>query len=60
MSQSSLSRAVADLERLLGLQLLERVTRNAQLTAADVEALRIASPSRPSPLTGLGLRELRR
>lgn len=42
VSQSSLSRAVADLERLLGAQLLERDTRNVQLTAAGVEALRIA------------------
>ncbi|MFC4494131.1 LysR family transcriptional regulator [Streptomyces ovatisporus] len=42
VSQSSLSRAVADLERLLGTQLLERDTRNVQLTAAGVEALRIA------------------
>ena len=42
VSQSSLSRAVADLERLLGVQLLERDTRNVQLTAAGVEALRIA------------------
>lgn len=42
VSQSSLSRAVADLERLLGAQLLERDTRNVQLTVAGVEALRIA------------------
>ncbi|MBO8195649.1 LysR family transcriptional regulator [Streptomyces oryzae] len=42
VSQSSLSRAVADLERELGAQLLERDTRNVQLTAAGVEALRIA------------------
>ncbi|WP_327392386.1 LysR substrate-binding domain-containing protein [Streptomyces sp. NBC_01186] len=42
VSQSSLSRAVADLERQLGTQLLERDTRNVQLTAAGVEALRIA------------------
>ncbi|WP_030606983.1 LysR family transcriptional regulator [Streptomyces sclerotialus] len=42
VSQSSLSRAVADLERQLGAQLLERDTRNVQLTAAGVEALRIA------------------
>lgn len=42
VSQSSLSRAVADLERLLGAQLLARDTRNVQLTAAGVEALRVA------------------
>lgn len=42
VSQSSLSRAVADLERLLGAQLLERDTRNVQLTAAGAEALRVA------------------
>ena len=42
VSQSSLSRAVADLERQLGVQLLERDTRNVQLTAAGAEALRIA------------------
>ncbi|MET8327849.1 LysR family transcriptional regulator [Streptomyces sp. NPDC005181] len=42
ISQSSLSRAVADLERQLGTQLLERDTRNVQLTAAGAEALRIA------------------
>ncbi|QPP06279.1 LysR family transcriptional regulator [Streptomyces bathyalis] len=42
VSQSSLSRAVADLERVLGAQLLERDTRNVQLTAAGTEALRIA------------------
>ena len=42
VSQSSLSRAVADLERRLGAQLLERDTRNVQLTAVGVEALRIA------------------
>ncbi|WP_314173879.1 LysR family transcriptional regulator [Streptomyces winkii] len=42
VSQSSLSRAVADLERVLGAQLLERDTRNVQLTAAGSEALRIA------------------
>ncbi|MCX5322232.1 LysR family transcriptional regulator [Streptomyces sp. NBC_00120] len=41
-SQSSLSRAVADLERQLGTQLLERDTRNVELTAAGREALRIA------------------
>jgi len=42
VSQSSLSRAVADLERQLGVQLLERDTRNVQLTPAGAEALRIA------------------
>ncbi|MFC9429488.1 MULTISPECIES: LysR family transcriptional regulator [unclassified Streptomyces] len=42
VSQSSLSRAVADLERQLGAQLLERDTRNVRLTAAGVETLRIA------------------
>ncbi|MEU9572302.1 LysR family transcriptional regulator [Streptomyces massasporeus] len=42
VSQSSLSRAVADLERQLGVQLLERDTRNVQLTPAGVEALRVA------------------
>ncbi|MGP3775676.1 LysR family transcriptional regulator [Streptomyces sp. SDT5-1] len=42
VSQSSLSRAVADLERQLGARLLERDTRNVELTAAGVEALRIA------------------
>ncbi|TDC26402.1 LysR family transcriptional regulator [Streptomyces sp. 8K308] len=42
VSQSSLSRVVADLERLLGTQLLERNTRNVRLTPAGVEALRIA------------------
>ncbi|WP_086558730.1 LysR family transcriptional regulator [Streptomyces africanus] len=42
VSQSSLSRAVADLERQVGAQLLERDTRNVQLTAAGAEALRIA------------------
>lgn len=42
VSQSSLSRAVADFERLLGAQLLERDTRNVQLTAAGREALRVA------------------
>lgn len=42
VSQSSLSRAVADLERQVGARLLERDTRNVELTAAGVEALRIA------------------
>lgn len=42
LSQSSLSRAVADLERTLGMRLLERDTRNVRLTPAGAEALRIA------------------
>ena len=42
VSQSSLSRAVADLERHLGVQPLERDSRNVQLTPAGAEALRIA------------------
>lgn len=42
VSQSSLSRAVADLERRLGARLLERDTRNVELTAAGIEALRVA------------------
>ncbi|MGW2325956.1 LysR family transcriptional regulator [Streptomyces sp. NPDC001700] len=42
VSQSSLSRAVADLERTLGMRLLERDTRNVELTPAGAEALRIA------------------
>lgn len=42
VSQSSLSRTVADLERLFGVQLLERDTRNVALTPAGVEALRVA------------------
>ncbi|MGP3918932.1 LysR family transcriptional regulator [Nonomuraea sp. 10N515B] len=42
VSQSSLSRAVAELERLLGAQLLARDTRNVQLTAAGAETLRVA------------------
>ncbi|MEV6591343.1 LysR family transcriptional regulator [Streptomyces acidicola] len=42
VSQSSLSRAVADLERTLGMRLLERDTRNVQLTPAGAEALRVA------------------
>ncbi|MFE6166174.1 LysR family transcriptional regulator [Streptomyces sp. NPDC056486] len=42
VSQSSLSRAVADLERELGARLLERDTRNVELTPAGIEALRIA------------------
>ncbi|MCR5978012.1 LysR family transcriptional regulator [Gordonia jinghuaiqii] len=42
VSQSSLSRTVADLERVFGGQLLDRDTRNVALTPAGVEALRIA------------------
>ncbi|MFG1970015.1 LysR substrate-binding domain-containing protein [Nonomuraea fuscirosea] len=42
VSQSTLSRAVSDLERVLGVQLLERDTRNVQLTAAGQETLRVA------------------
>ncbi|NGO42597.1 LysR family transcriptional regulator [Streptomyces ureilyticus] len=58
VSQSSLSRAVADLERLLGAQLLERDTRNVQLTAAGVEALRIAEQIVNAHQAGM--KELRR
>ncbi|MHC5909210.1 helix-turn-helix domain-containing protein, partial [Streptomyces sp. S6] len=39
VSQSSLSRAVADLERALDLRLLERDTRNVRLTPAGSERL---------------------
>lgn len=42
LSQSSLSRAVAELERELGAQLLERDTRNVRLTPAGMETLRVA------------------
>ncbi|AQZ63643.1 LysR family transcriptional regulator YbhD [[Actinomadura] parvosata subsp. kistnae] len=42
VSQSTLSRAVSDLERVLGVRLLERDTRNVQLTAAGRETLRVA------------------
>jgi LysR family carnitine catabolism transcriptional activator len=42
VSQSAVSRAVADLERQLGIQLLARDTRNVQLTPAGVEVLQIA------------------
>ncbi|MFE7767164.1 LysR family transcriptional regulator [Streptomyces sp. NPDC057438] len=58
VSQSSLSRAVADLERQLGVRLLERDTRNVQLTAAGVEALRIAEQIVTAHRAGM--RELRR
>ncbi|TPQ23161.1 LysR family transcriptional regulator [Streptomyces sporangiiformans] len=58
VSQSSLSRAVADLERLLGAQLLERDTRNVQLTAAGAEALRIAEQIVNAHRAGM--KELRR
>ncbi|MGS2587086.1 LysR substrate-binding domain-containing protein [Streptomyces hebeiensis] len=53
VSQSSLSRAVADLERNLGLRLLERDTRNVQLTPAGTEALRIADQILAAHRTGL-------
>ena len=42
VSQSSLSRTVAELERLFGAQLLERDTRNVTLTPTGVETLRVA------------------
>lgn len=42
VSQSSLSRTVAELERVFGAQLLERDTRNVTLTPTGVEALRVA------------------
>jgi DNA-binding transcriptional LysR family regulator len=58
VSQSSLSRAVADLERQLGVQLLERDTRNVQLTAAGVEALRVAEQIVTAHRAGM--KELRR
>jgi LysR family transcriptional regulator, carnitine catabolism transcriptional activator len=58
MSQSALSRAVADLERQLGVQLLERDTRNVQLTPAGIEALRVAE--RIVTAHQAGMRELRR
>lgn len=58
LSQSSLSRAVADLERQFGVQLLERDTRNVQLTAAGAEALRIAEQIVGSHRSGM--RELSR
>ncbi|MEU4232400.1 LysR family transcriptional regulator [Nonomuraea sp. NPDC026600] len=58
VSQSTLSRAVADLERVLGVRLLERDTRNVQLTAAGTETLRVAEQ-----IVGAhesGMKELRR
>ena len=58
VSQSSLSRAVADLERLLGAQLLERDTRNVRLTAAGAEALRISEQIVNAHKAGM--KELRR
>lgn len=58
VSQSSLSRAVADLERQLGVRLLERDTRNVQLTAAGVEALRVAEQIVTAHRAGM--QELRR
>ena len=58
VSQSSLSRAVADLERQLGVQLLERDTRNVQFTAAGVEALRVAEQIVTAHRAGM--KELRR
>ncbi|MHA6803743.1 LysR substrate-binding domain-containing protein [Salinifilum ghardaiensis] len=42
VSQSSLSRTVAELERSLGAQLVERDTRNVALTPAGAETLRVA------------------
>jgi LysR family transcriptional regulator, carnitine catabolism transcriptional activator len=42
VSQSSLSRTVAELERSLGGQLLDRDTRNVTLTPAGIETLRVA------------------
>ena len=58
VSQSTLSRAVADLERVLGVQLLERDTRNVQLTAAGVETLRVAEQIVGAHRSGM--KELRR
>jgi DNA-binding transcriptional LysR family regulator len=58
VSQSTLSRAVADLERVLGVRLLERDTRNVQLTAAGQEALRVAEQIVDTHRSGM--KELRR
>ncbi|MFG1699732.1 LysR substrate-binding domain-containing protein [Nonomuraea sp. NPDC049309] len=58
LSQSTLSRAVADLERVLGVRLLERDTRNVQLTAAGVETLRVAEQIVDAHRSGM--KELRR
>ena len=58
LSQSTLSRAVADLERALGVRLLERDTRNVQLTAAGVETLRVAEQIVDAHRSGM--KELRR
>lgn len=58
VSQSTLSRAVADLERVLGVRLLERDTRNVQLTAAGLETLRVAEQIVSAHESGM--KELRR
>ncbi|MET8869356.1 LysR substrate-binding domain-containing protein [Nonomuraea sp. NPDC004580] len=58
VSQSTLSRAVADLERVLGVRLLVRDTRNVQLTAAGVETLRVAEQIVDAHRSGM--KELRR
>lgn len=58
VSQSTLSRAVADLERVLGVRLLERDTRNVQLTAAGAETLRVAEQIVNAHESGM--KELRR
>ncbi|MEV0629550.1 LysR family transcriptional regulator [Nonomuraea wenchangensis] len=58
VSQSTLSRAVADLERMLGVRLLERDTRNVQLTAAGEETLRVAEQIVDAHRSGM--KELRR
>lgn len=58
VSQSTLSRAVADLERVLGVRLLERDTRNVQLTAVGQETLRVAESIVHAHRSGM--KELRR
>ncbi|PZG08652.1 LysR family transcriptional regulator [Nonomuraea aridisoli] len=58
VSQSTLSRAVSDLERVLGARLLERDTRNVQLTAAGQETLRVAEEIVDSHRSGM--KQLRR